>query len=171
MSGLYGFEKMKGWDTMYFTSPTKGRLSLKETVMDIIAYIEEDPEARYKLIIGTDSQEKNNTCFVTAIIIHRIGKGARYYYRKRIMSLVKNLRQRVYIETSLSLEAVNAIKNELSKTNYQNMDVEVHVDIGQNGDTRELIKEVVGWVMGSGFRVKIKPQAYGATKVADRFTK
>jgi predicted RNase H-related nuclease YkuK (DUF458 family) len=51
------------------------------------------------------------------------------------------------------------------------MDVEVHVDIGQNGDTKELIREVVGWVMGSGFKVKIKPNACGATKVADRYTK
>ncbi|MGB9812944.1 MAG: ribonuclease H-like YkuK family protein [Thermovenabulum sp.] len=156
---------------MFFISPTKGKLTLRETVEDIIGYMEEDPKAQYKLIIGTDSQEKDNTCFVTAIIIHRVGKGARYYYRKKVMALIKNLRQRVYTETSLSLEAVNSIKNELEKTNYKNMDVEIHVDIGQNGDTKELIKEVVGWVMGSGFRVKIKPQAYGATKVADRFTK
>ena len=133
--------------------------------------MEEDPSAEYKLIIGTDSQVRNVACFVTAIIVHRVGKGARYYYRRKYMSLVKSLRHKIFTETSLSLEAVARLKDEFSKTGYKDMDVEIHVDIGQNGDTKELIREVVGWVMGSGFTVKIKPDACGATKVADRYTK
>jgi len=156
---------------MYFTSPTKGRLPLSEVVEDIIEYMDEDPSAQYKLIIGTDSQTRENVCFVTALIIHRVGKGARYYYRKKFMSSIKNLRQKIFMETSMSLEGVLLLKEELSKTRYKDMDVEVHVDIGQNGDTKELIREVVGWVMGSGFTIKIKPNACGATKVADKYTK
>jgi len=31
-----------------------------------------------------------------------------------------------------------------------------------------MISEVTGMVRGSGFEVKIKPDAYGASKVADR---
>jgi predicted RNase H-related nuclease YkuK (DUF458 family) len=156
---------------MYFTSPTKGRLPLSKVVEDIIDYMEEDPSAQYKLIIGTDSQSRDNVCFVTALIIHRVGKGARYYYRKKFMSSIKSLRQKIFTETSMSLEGVMHLKEELSKTRYKDMDVEVHVDIGQNGDTKELIREVVGWVMGSGFTIKIKPNACGATKVADKYTK
>jgi hypothetical protein len=156
---------------VYFISPTKGKITLKEVVEDIIAFMEEEPNAAYKLIIGTDSQARDTVCFVTAIIVHRVGKGARYYYRKKFMSQVKSLRHKVYTETSLSLEIVNLLERELSKTSYRNMDVEIHVDIGQNGDTKELIREVVGWVMSSGYKVKIKPQAFGATKVADKYTK
>ncbi|ADL06829.1 ribonuclease H-like YkuK family protein [Thermosediminibacter oceani] len=156
---------------MYFISPTKGRIPIEEVVKDIIAFMEEEPNAPYKLIIGTDSQARDNVCFVTAIIVHRVGKGARYYYQRKIMPQVKSLRHKVYTETSLSLEAVSLLKGELSKTSYRNMDVEIHVDIGQNGDTKELIREVVGWVMSSGYKVKIKPQAFGATKVADKYTK
>ncbi|HAA34763.1 MAG TPA: hypothetical protein DCD97_05580, partial [Firmicutes bacterium] len=39
------------------------------------------------------------------------------------------------------------------------------------GDTKELIREVVGMVIGSGFDARIKPESYGASKVADRYTK
>ena len=154
-----------------FTSPTKGRMTIKEVVQDIVAFMEEESSASYKLIIGTDSQSRQDSCFVTAVIVHRVGKGARYYYRRRYMIHVKNLRHKIFTETSMSLDAVTILKEELAKTCYKNMDVEVHVDIGQNGDTKELIREVVGWVMGSGFTVKIKPNACGASKVADRHTK
>lgn len=156
---------------MNFISPSKGKLPLSQVVQDIIDFMEEDTSARYKLILGTDSQARDDVCFVTAIIVHREGKGARYYYRRKYMSSVKSLRQKIFTETALSLEAVVLLKEELAKTRYKDMDVEIHVDIGQNGDTKELIREVVGWVMGSGFKIKIKPNACGATKVADKYTK
>ena len=49
-------------------------------------------------------------------------------------------------------------------------DVEIHVDIGSIGETKEMINEVVGMVRSSGFLVKTKPYSYGASKVADRHT-
>lgn len=156
---------------MNFISPTKGRMTLDEVFDDIIKYIEKAPNFRYKIIIGTDSHNKDDICFVTAIIVHRVGKGAKYYYKRFYQRKIKNLRQKIFTETSLSLEVVEKIKKKLEQTEYKNMDLEVHVDIGQKGDTKELIKEVVGWVMGSGYRVKIKPNACGATKVADKYTK
>ena len=33
-----------------------------------------------------------------------------------------------------------------------------------------MLNEVVGMIRGSGFKVKIKPEAYGAQSVADRHT-
>jgi predicted RNase H-related nuclease YkuK (DUF458 family) len=44
------------------------------------------------------------------------------------------------------------------------------VDIGEFGETREMIKEVVGMIIGNGYKVKMKPLAYGAFVVADRHT-
>jgi len=49
--------------------------------------------------------------------------------------------------------------------------VEIHLDVGRSGETRELIREVVGMVAGSGFDAKIKPESYGASSVADKHTK
>jgi predicted RNase H-related nuclease YkuK (DUF458 family) len=42
------------------------------------------------------------------------------------------------------------------------------VDVGRNGRTRELIDEVVGMIMASGFPVKTKPDSYAASCVADK---
>ncbi|EKD86242.1 MAG: hypothetical protein ACD_37C00395G0001 [uncultured bacterium] len=48
--------------------------------------------------------------------------------------------------------------------------LEIHIDVGEHGDTREMIKEVVGMVTGNGFVAKTKPNAYGASYVADKHT-
>jgi predicted RNase H-related nuclease YkuK (DUF458 family) len=156
---------------MYFISPTKGRLHFSQVIDDIVSFMEEDPSVPYKLIIGSDSQVKDKACFVTAIIVHRVGKGGRYFYRRKYMPSVKSLRHKIFTETSLSLEVASYFQEELKKTKYKDIDFEVHVDIGQNGDTKELIREVAGWVMGSGYKIKIKPVACGASKVADKYTK
>ena len=85
---------------MDFYSPTKGKLSFEAVFEDITRYSNENPEDKYKLIIGTDSHAYTNrsVVFVTAIIIHRIGKGGRFYYRKRRTSHMESLRQRIYYE-------------------------------------------------------------------------
>ena len=44
------------------------------------------------------------------------------------------------------------------------------MDIGRNGPTKDMIKEVVGMIKGSGYMVRIKPEAYAASTVADRYT-
>ena len=41
---------------------------------------------------------------------------------------------------------------------------------GEYGDTRDMIKEVVGMVTGNGYVAKTKPEAYGASYVADKHT-
>ena len=46
----------------------------------------------------------------------------------------------------------------------------IHADVGENGITREMIKEVVGLIRGNGFEPKIKPESFAASVVADRYT-
>ncbi|HDJ30565.1 MAG TPA: hypothetical protein ENF31_01240, partial [bacterium] len=46
----------------------------------------------------------------------------------------------------------------------------IHADIGEEGATRDMIKEVIGLIRGNGFEAKIKPEAYVASVVADRFS-
>ena len=47
-------------------------------------------------------------------------------------------------------------------------DIQIHVDIGTKGETRDMINEVTGMIRSNGFSVKIKPESYGASKIADR---
>jgi len=156
---------------MAFISPTHGRLSLEQVVDDILRYIAEDTGFQYKLIVGSDSQSRDGTCFVTAVIVHRVGKGARYYYTKMYDRKITSLRQRIFYETSLSLEMADRLAQCLSRRGEDNLKVEIHLDVGTHGETKELVKDIIGMVMGSGFDAKIKPYASGASKVADRYTK
>ena len=59
----------------------------------------------------------------------------------------------------------------LSEQGREDLEVEIHLDVGTHGETRELVKEIIGMVTGSGFDAKIKPDACGASKVADKYTK
>lgn len=156
---------------MEFVSPSRGPLSFDEMFEDIISYIQALPDARYRLIIGTDSQFGEETCFVTAVIIHREGKGARYYYARDRERVSRSLRQRIYYETSRSLAVASQVAARLAENGHADLDVEIHLDVGANGRTKELIREVVGMVVGSGFDARIKPDSYGASKVADKYTK
>lgn len=82
-----------------------------------------------------------------------------------------SLRQKIFYETSLSLHLASQLEEELRHNGYATLNVEIHVDVGTRGDTRDLIREIVGMVTGSGFNAKIKPDSFGASKVADRHTK
>ena len=62
---------------------------------------------------------------------------------------------------------VPEIRKRVSPKKY---DLEIHIDVGPLGPTREMIREVVGMVNGSGFTAKTKPESWGATSVADKHT-
>ena len=159
----------------YFNNPTKGRLSLEETISEIADFILEEPKKVYKLIIGTDSNGRGNPDFVAAVTIHRVGKGGRYYWTKIHKENMPTIRQRIYEETMMSLNLATTMREKLESKlaelrPFNHEDLEIHTDIGQNGETKEMIKEIVGMVRGSGFLVRIKPEAYGASVVADKYT-
>ncbi len=158
---------------MFFTSPSKGQVSFQELFQDLVDYTNEFPDEAYKLIIGTDSHAFLNDCviFVTAVVVHRIGKGGRFYYNKQKTRYMDSLRQRIYYETFLSLEVATRLTEMLANNSDLQLNVEIHLDVGEKGETRDIIKEVVGMVIGSGYQACIKPDSFGATTVADRFTK
>jgi uncharacterized protein len=154
-----------------FHSPSKGPMQYDRLVRDLLDYVAEEPDAQYKLIVGTDSHTRSELCFVTAIIVHRLGKGARYYYRRRYQQKMRSLRQRIFYETAISLALAEKLAASLAESGAEGLDVEIHLDVGEHGETKDLIRDVVGMVVGSGFHAEIKPHSYGASKVADRYTK
>jgi predicted RNase H-related nuclease YkuK (DUF458 family) len=83
---------------------------------------------------------------------------------------MESLRQRILFETSLSLETASQLSAELAKNGYSELPVEIHLDVGDRGETKRVIREVVGMVQGSGYAAVTKPDSYGASKVADRET-
>ena len=52
-----------------------------------MSFMAEEPDYFYRLVIGTDSKTgklngKKKVDFVTAVVIHRKGKGGRYFWQK-----------------------------------------------------------------------------------------
>lgn len=121
----------------------------------------------YKLIIGSDSSARGKTEFVTALIIHRVGRGGRYFWSKLPEKRNLTMRERIYKEATLSMELAQKLLQVLPMQELKD-NLEIHLDIGTVGETRMMIKEVVGMVKGSGFNCKTKPFSYGASKVADK---
>jgi predicted RNase H-related nuclease YkuK (DUF458 family) len=156
---------------LMFTSPTKGRMNFSTMMDDIVHFIHEAPEDNFRVIIGSDSQMRNETCFASAVVIHRVGKGARYYITKKKQRKITSLRQRIFYETALSLELASKVVTSLAEKGYEELNVEIHLDVGSKGETKEFIKEIIGMVVGSGFDAHIKPDSSGASKVADKYTK
>ena len=162
---------------MYFHSPTQGRLSFKEAVISILNFIREEPQFHYRLIIGTDSRETDDSppaqLFVTAIVIHRVGWGSRYFWLSTRTHSLYTIRDRIYQEALLSLQISQKLMDFLDSfpdNHLSNYNVEIHVDVGNNGPTRSLIKEIVGMIEGMGFVAKVKPDSFGASRVAHRHT-
>lgn len=156
----------------HFTSPTYGVCDVHVLRQRILTYLHADPQSSYRLVVGTDSQAKNGhaTDFVTALVIHRVGKGGIYFWKRIVEEKQFVLKQRMYQEALMSLTTGEEVVELLRKDGISKYDIEIHVDIGTVGETREMIAEIVGMVRGSGFAVKTKPDAFGASKVADRYT-
>lgn len=159
-----------------FWSPTKGEMGLDGVISEIANFISEDSEVFYRVVIGSDSQAKRingdaEIDFVSAVVVHRIGRGGRYFWTKQRQFRKYVLRDKIYTETLLSLQLaeklVPLLRREISASKY---DLEIHIDVGPIGPTREMIKEVVGMVTGSGYTAKTKPESYGASSVADKHT-
>lgn len=155
---------------IFFNSPTYGNISFQQVFQKIIEFVKEQPKKNYSLIVGSDSFPGEETVFVTAIIIHRKGSGGKYFYRKIRYEKMNNLKLRIFTEASLSLEIAENLKKMLSENGFAKLPVEIHLDIGKNGATRTLVKEVIKMIVGSGYIAVTKPDSFGATKVADRHT-
>src|SRR5260221_670587 len=138
-----------------------GVVTLDELITKIKLFLEEDPKATYSLVIGTDSHEKTGENdkqktinLVTAIVVHRKGYGGRYFWKRKEVSHIHTLRDKIYAETLESLDFarmfIPILKKKLNGT-LPDYNLEIHVDVGEHVDTRHMIKEVVGMVTGNGF--------------------
>ena len=164
----------------FFQSPTYGKLTLQEVRKHILNYMKQSPRNKYRIVIGSDSQPKEEGTFdfVTALVIHNIGKGGIYFWKRKVKQngykhihfSISRLRERIYEEATLSLITASEFLDIVKDDGITKYDVEIHVDVGQFGETREMISEVVGMIRGSGFICKTKPDSYGASKIADRHT-
>src|SRR5690554_1042850 len=117
----------------------------------LVNFISQAPHNEYRLSIGTDSQVgSNKTVFVTAIHLHKIGRGATGFFTTQIFPRpIYSLREKIYHETSKTLEIASWFTGEkmdlmvecilTSMDRPGDIHFEFHLDVGTSGPTRELI--------------------------------
>ncbi len=176
----------------FFNTHSGEKLDLKGLAKELLFFIKEDIFASYKITIGTDSSAGiitgDFTDFITAVVVHRKGKGGRYFWRRKSLGKFYTLRDRILNEALLSIETAKDLvvafygqrttsgqrticDSETFSSDFNgdfSWNFEIHVDIGQNGETKNMISEIVGMVRANNFDVCVKPYSYAASKVADR---
>ncbi len=163
----------------YFFNPTKGDLKIEKVVEEIINYISEKPEKFYDVIVGCDSSSGTEPHFPLAVVVLRVGEGGRFFLKKIDYKgrIFYNWKQRILEEVYLSCqfalylrENFEKVIERLGKANLNYQFRYIHADVGENGKTRDMIKEVTGLIKGNGFEPKIKPESFAASSVADRYS-
>ncbi len=161
-----------------FYSPTKGNLKLNEVIGEILHYIAEKPEKFYDIIVGCDSSSGEEPNFPVAAVVLRVGEGGRFFLKKIGYKNRKfyNWKTRILEEVLLSCQLALFLRENFEKklkelpNSFKYQFRYIHADVGENGQTRDMIKEVTGLIRGNGFEPKIKPESFVASTVADRYS-
>lgn len=166
---------------MRFFNSTQMNMSFSDVVTNIKYFIKANPDSKFRLAVGTDSQVKGKyTCFATGIHIHRIGQGAWCCVSKMVENKrYRNLQEKISKETAITYEIAHMLNEQLIDAlcdftvKYKNFDCkfEAHIDVGTKGETRKLIREMVGYFLGMGIDTKIKPDSFVASSYANKYSK
>jgi len=126
------------------------------------------------IYIGTDSFMSKNKCtFASAICLHGADgqSGGKYFFRKvsfkreKFGGLVHRITQEVQQSIEIALMVTDSVPD---------AEIELHLDISpankQNG-TSQFADMLTGFAKGSGFNVKVKPNAWASQSVADKHSK
>lgn len=174
-------------DGPIFRNVSESGLSLDDVQARIMAFMEQDPKAEYHFIVGTDSQvHRGSTRFITGIIIRRMGRGAWACYRQMTVPReLRSLREKLTIETVLSQEVAGYFTMQLLPRMealimphlYKGAALELFIDIDAGthptrNKTSRYVKEMIERVEAMGvYAARVKPDSYGASAYANRFTK
>jgi hypothetical protein len=160
----------------HFFNPTAGNLSLDDAIKEVFRYIAEKPDKFYDIIVGCDSSSSEEPHFPLAIVVLRVGEGGRFFLKKinykdrKFYNYKVRILEEVFLSCQLALylKEIFDKKKKESDCNFQFR--YIHADVGENGKTKDMIREVTGLIKGNGFEPKIKPFSFAASNVADRFS-
>jgi uncharacterized protein len=133
-------------------------------VPDILQFVQDASRDGQAVHIGTDSLQSGRfTQFVTVVVILTPRKGGRVAYRREIVPRITSLRERllkeVWRSVDLGLQFSPIVKGDLA----------VHIDANPvvAHKSSQYVQELVGLVVGQGFKALIKPDSWAASHAAD----
>jgi len=148
---------------------TLSREPVADLVQELRVLLQDGPRVIH---VGTDAQKIDHRVeFVTCVVVLTPQKGGRVYYTRvqRRRRDVHTLRQKLFTEAWMSVETAMELNPHLA----DDVPIVVHLDV--NPDRRwassRHIHEVVGLVLGQGFEVLFKPDAWAASHAADHVIK
>lgn len=139
---------------------TLGEIKIPD-ILQFVAAASKDGQAVH---IGTDSQQTGRlTQFVTVVVILTPTKGGRVAYRRDVVPRVASLRERLLKEVWKSVDLA------LQFTSIVPGDLTVHIDANPvvAHKSSAYVQELVGLVVGQGFKALIKPESWAASHAAD----
>src|SRR3989339_2208161 len=102
----------------YFFNPTKGNLTLDDSVKEIFRYIGEDKEKFYDIIVGCDSSSNEEPHFPLAIVVLRRGEGGRFFLKRIKYHEGRKFygwKQRILNEVLLSCQLALTLKEKIAQ--------------------------------------------------------
>lgn len=138
-------------------------------IPDLIAAVQELLRGDREVIhVGSDSQHYGQaTHYVTVVAVVDPGQGGHVLYQRTSIPRAQSLAHKLFLEAELSIDAAMALSRSFAH------DIVVHVDA--NEDLRHMssqyVRALAGMVLGHGFQVRVKPDSWAATHVADSLVK
>lgn len=160
-----------------FQTGSREKLEFDEIPNRILQFYEKHKDVPVYIIIGTDSQNFSDTKMVSVIAVVAEGHGGIFFYEISHVNLIHNVSVKLQTETAASLTLAQRLVDRLEQdVKYEALFMNCplsHVDAGNSdkGKTKMLIPELVGWIKASGYDVKVKPDSFVASSIADRISK
>ena len=141
-------------------------------IIKILKFVSKD--VNHKIIVGSDSVKLgNNWIFTKAIAVMNPTNGfydRKYFYLREKLndSSYIDLSKRLLKETSDSIEIAMSIKDIISNAN-----IEIHADVNSESqhNSNKYKNMISGYITGCGFSVKVKPESFVASSIADNHTR
>lgn len=121
-----------------------------------------------EVYIGTDSQNyKRKTIYTTVIAFRYPNRGVHYIYNKVKFPRIRNLFQRLFKETEMSIEVADWFTSQIN--------INVVIDLDYNGDGKYKSNQVYnaskGWIKSLGYEYVTKQDISIASNAADYHSK
>ena len=181
---MFNVAREINYSNLIFHNSVCNGISISNIISEIEDKIKVQPLNTYVLTVGTDSQViQTGTRFVSAIHLHRVGKGAwawrmKTFHRRPINNLKEKILTECFLTQNIMIKLVSQnIYDKVADIIIPHIDkganfiFKPHVDIGLKGETKTMVTQIDEMFKSIGFDVVIKPYSYTASSYANKYTK
>ena len=161
---------------MIFKNTKNEKFTFDEMVNEIVSWTASYPDSEFTYVVATDSQVHKvrrkpiwYVQYITVVWVHRDTKGGRLWILEERVDGKIDIIKRLMNETAMSIDLMTKISKSKLKSILDKFSV--HIDVGHGGKSRSVVDACLGWITGMGYKAKIKPEAVGASCIADKFSK